>query len=136
MRILKCVLITLLSALVVAAEAPPDGSWWIGHFVRDLLPFWSTPSALGDPVGVFPSTRCNDGSLIVYSKPCPEVNNPYLLTRSRYLVPLSRQVYGYGVAFHLTGDPKYLEWMKAGVNVLRTTWMDRRHGGMFQEQNL
>jgi mannose/cellobiose epimerase-like protein (N-acyl-D-glucosamine 2-epimerase family) len=132
----KLLLLLLLSALAFGADPPPDGNWWMAHFVRDLLPFWDMPAAIGSPIGVFPSTRCNDGSLIDYGRPCPEVNTAYLLTRSRYLVPLSRQVYGYGVAFHLTGDPKYLGWMKAGVDVMRNTWIDRRNGGMFEEQNL
>src|SRR4051812_46244864 len=136
MRVRKCLLLAVLSAVAFGAEPPPDGDWWMAHFVRDLLPFWDMPAALGSPIGVFPSTRCNNGSAIDYSKPCPEVNNAYLLTRSRYLVPLSRQIYGYGVAFHLTGDPKYLRYMKAGIDVLRTSWIDRDAGGIFEEQNL
>ena len=131
-----CILLLFVLANASAADAPPDGEWWMQHFLRDLLPFWDMPAALGNPIGAFPSTRCNDGSVIDYSKPCAEVDNAYLLTKSRYLVPLSRQIYGYGVAFHLTGDPRYLQYMKAGVDVIRSTWIDREHGGMFQEQDL
>jgi|GEM_PF-1040525 len=124
-----------------AAVAPADASWlaqlptgdrWLAHLTSDLLPFWSMPAALGDPLGAFPSTRCDDGSLIDYSNPCvPIKGNDYLLYPARYLVPLSRQTYGYGVAYHLTGDPKYLAWMKAGIDYIRANAIDRTAGGMF-----
>jgi len=33
-----------------------------------------------------------------------------------YTRMISRQAYVLGVAFHLTGDGRYLEWSKAGVD--------------------
>jgi hypothetical protein len=30
---------------------------WKDHFVNDLLPYWSMPTALGEPVGNFPTYR-------------------------------------------------------------------------------
>ena len=63
------------------------------------------------------------------------MGNGYLLFPARYLVPLSRQTYGYGVAYHLTGDPRYLAWMKAGVDYIRRNATDPA-GGMFTQLDL
>ena len=110
----------------------PAGEQWISHLTGDLLPFWTMPAALGSPIGAFPSVRCDDGSLLDYKNPCPPIaGNSYLLTPSQYLVSVSRQTYGYGVAFHLTGDPKYLGYMKAGIDYIRQNAVDRGGGGMF-----
>jgi hypothetical protein len=54
---------------------------------------------------------------------------------ARYLVPLSRQTFGYGVAYHLTGNPTYLAYMKAGIDYLRQHCIDP-DGGMFESQDL
>jgi uncharacterized protein (TIGR03437 family) len=57
------------------------------------------------------------------------------MTPDQYLVPLSRQVYGYGVAYHLTGNTAYLNYMKAGVSYLRQYYIDPQ-GGMFESRDL
>src|ERR1017187_6813438 len=120
MPIYRIIIILVIGALLpwpAAAQSSflsqlPTGDRWITHLTKDLLPFWTVPAALGDPLGAFPSTRCDDGSLLDFKNPCPPIaGNYYLLTQARYLVPLSRQSYGYGVAYHLTGDPKYLGYM-------------------------
>ena len=101
------------------------------------MPFYSTPDALGNPPGAFPSTRCDDGSALNFQKPCaPIAGNFYLLSPNWYLVPMSRQTYGYGVAFHMTGDVRYLNWMKAGVDVIRNQFTDRTNGGMYLQMDL
>ena len=110
----------------------PTGDRWLQHLTGDLLPFWTVPAAFGNPVGAFPSVRCDDGSLLDYKKPCPPIaGNAYLLTPAQYLVSVSRQTYGYGVAYHLTGDPKYLGYMKAGIDYIRQNAVDRTGGGTF-----
>ncbi|MEM7796055.1 MAG: AGE family epimerase/isomerase [Cyanobacteria bacterium P01_C01_bin.118] len=48
-----------------------------------------------------------------------------------YVVALSRQIYTYGVAFQLTGELKYLDYAKAGVDYLRQNALDRETGGAF-----
>jgi mannose/cellobiose epimerase-like protein (N-acyl-D-glucosamine 2-epimerase family) len=112
------------------ASQIPSGDRWLQHLTTDLLPFWSSPAALGNPIGEFPSTRCDDGSVLDFQLPCAGIaGNSYLLAPDRYLVPLSRQTYGYGVAYHLTGDPKYLAWMRAGVDYIRQHAIDPP-GGM------
>jgi uncharacterized protein (TIGR03437 family) len=114
----------------------PTGERWLAHLNNDLLPFWTMPSALGNPLGSFPSTRCDDGSLLDFANPCPPIaGNAYLLTPAQYLVPLSRQTYGYGVAYHLTGNTAYLDYMNAGIAYLRQYAIDP-DGGMFEYQDL
>ena len=134
----------LLAAYPIVARAAdnsylanlPTGARWLTHLSTDLLPFWTTPSALGNPQGSFPSTRCDDGSLLDFNKPCaPIAGNAYLMTPDQYLVPLSRQTYGYGVAYQLTGNTAYLDYMKAGVAYIRQYCIDPA-GGMFEQQDL
>ena len=115
----------------------PTGDQWVAHLTGDLLPFWTMPAAFGSPLGAFPSIRCDDGTLLDYKNPCPPITgNAYLLTPAQYLVSVSRQTYGYGVAYHLTGDTKYLGYMKAGVDYIRQNAVDRSGGGMFTMLNL
>jgi len=110
----------------------PSGDRWIQHVTSDLAPFWTVPAAFGDPPGAFPSVRCDDGSVLDYKRPCPPIaGNSYLLTPAQYLVSVSRQTYGYGVAYHLTGDPRYLGYMKSGIDYIRRNAVDRTGGGMF-----
>lgn len=112
----------------------PDGDRWLRHLREDLLPFWEMETALGEPVGNFPTYRCNDGSLYNAEKPCPELRNPVpgIVWLDRDFVRAkSRQVFAYGIAFHLTGDTKYLEWAKDGVGWLRQHALDRDHGGAY-----
>lgn len=118
-----------------AAQALPSGfptsDRWQSHLRNDLMPYWTSSAALGSPVGNFPSVRCNNGSLINYSNPCPEVNNGYLLQRRNSIVSMSRQTYGYCMAFHMTGDPTYLRYAKSGVDYLRQNAFDRSRGGTY-----
>ncbi len=133
-------LIVLLVACAAPAPAPaavssddlPDGRRWLRHLTDELLPFWTSEAALGDPIGNFPSTRCDDGSRVDRANPCPEVGrNPWLMMNRNYVVSMSRQTYGYGVAFHLTGDPRYLRYARAGVSYLQRHAFDRQNGGTF-----
>ena len=114
----------------------PTGDRWLSHMTQDLLPFWTMPAALGNSPGEFPSVRCDDGSLLDFKNPCPIIaGNGYLLTPALYLVALSRQTYGYGVAYHLTGDTRYLGYMKAGIDYIRQHAIDPS-GGMFTMKDL
>jgi mannose/cellobiose epimerase-like protein (N-acyl-D-glucosamine 2-epimerase family) len=118
-------------------DALPTPEQWLTHVQADLMPFWTQPSALGQPVGNFPSVRCNDGSPLKRDRPCPEMNgNPWLLQNRQYTVSLSRQIYTYGVAFQLTGDLRYLDYAKAGVDYLRQNAIDRAHGAAYAYQDL
>jgi hypothetical protein len=108
----------------------PSPERWLRHLHDELLPFWTHPDALGQPAGNFPSVRCDAGSALNRGDPCPEIrNNAWLMPDRQYTVALSRQTYGYGVAFHMTGDPAHLDRMRAGVQFLRSSAMDRESGG-------
>lgn len=136
-RVPRALLALAFLSLSAPAQTLPTGDRWISHLQNELLTFWDQPTALGSPQGNFPSTRCDNGSTLDFKNPCPEIKgNYYLLTPIRYLVSESRQAYGYGVAFHLTGDPKYLAYMKAGIDYIRANAIDRDGGGMYTQQDL
>ena len=79
----------------------------------------------------FPPCAVTIGKLFDNTSPCPEVaRNPWLSPREQSLVSLSWQVYAYGVAFHMTGDPAYLGYMKTGVDYIRAHAIDPA-GGIF-----
>ncbi len=82
------------------------------------MPYWDMPAALGEPVGNFPSWRGLDGE-------------PLTSDTRRGLVTLARGVYGYSVAFMLTGDSRYLAYAKAGIDWINAHARDRVHGGWF-----
>ena len=112
-----------------APVALPEGKVWVDHLSRDLAPFWLRPEALGSPTGAFPTFRCDDGSLVDPELPCGEmlVAGPWVSSRLgvEYTRMRSRQTFFYGVAFHLTGDERYLSLAKAGVDHLRAHALDR-----------
>ena len=132
----------------------PDGERWIQHLEEELLPFWTMKTAFGESVGSFdygrfPTYRNNDGTLlppvsedgsIDPTKLSPEFKALYkdeelaaaLFHPNReYIRSQSRQVFAYGIAYHMTGKTQYLNYTKAGVEFLRKEAIDRIHGGAF-----
>ena len=101
--------IVLALATLVAAPASaqqsdlPLAADWVQQLRRDILPFWETPAALGDPVGNFPTFRCNDGWLTDPRAPCAEfLAAPDWIRGAvgrQYTRMISRQIYLYGVPF-------------------------------------
>lgn len=113
----------------------PSGENWLRHLRDDLLPFWTTDVALGTPVGKFPTYRHNDGSAVDLDHPGPEfvtgrVAEGIVWLGRDHVRAQSRQIYAYGVAYHLTGDPQYLDYAQAGVDYLLTHAFDP-DGGVF-----
>src|SRR5262245_53031152 len=107
-----------------AADDIPDvlrGDTWLRHHREDLMPYWDMPEALGVPVGNFPSFRDRAGHL-----------DPALNT-NRGLSTLARQVYGYSLAFMLTGEERYLTYAKAGLDWINTKAKDPVYGGYYGE---
>src|SRR6266705_7129814 len=139
-RAIKILLLLFPAVLAAPAwsQTPlPPGARWLDHLNNELLPFWTTATAFGNPFGAFPSTRCDDTALYDERKPCPEIRrNPSISPQQRHVVALSRQVYGYGVAFHLTGKRAYLDAMRAGIDFIRQNAMDRVNGGIATTQNM
>jgi mannose/cellobiose epimerase-like protein (N-acyl-D-glucosamine 2-epimerase family) len=115
------------------ASLLPTGQEWVAHVAADLLPYWTTTVALGNPVGNFPTFRGNDGSIIDPKNPPQEVNvidrgETWLLNRMgrQYTRVMSRQVYAFCVAYHMTGDEKFLEYARNGIDYLYTRMIDKQ----------
>ena len=108
--------------LVDEPEVPETltGDRWLRHQREDLMPYWEMAPALGTPVGNFPAFRGLDGE---YPAPTGET--------TRGLSTLSRQVYGYSVAFMLTGEERYLGYAKAGIDWIEAHAKDPVHGGYY-----
>ncbi len=111
------------AASVSGAEVPEilAGDTWLRHHRDDLMPYWDMPSALGTPVGNFPSFRGRDGELLP-----PTGSNAI-----RGLSTLARQVYGYSLAFTLTGEERYLTYASAGIDWINAKAKDPVYGGYF-----
>lgn len=76
------------------------------------------------------SFSSQDGSAIDFQNPnasCPEIATRYDKlspdVHRNYIRMQSRQTYAYGVAFHLTGNQKYLSLAKAGCKYI-SKWID------------
>jgi mannose/cellobiose epimerase-like protein (N-acyl-D-glucosamine 2-epimerase family) len=111
------------------AAALPSLARWYQHVSDELMPFWDRAEALGTPVGNFPTFRCNDGSIYRAQAPCPDLAQPpgWIADElgREYTRMKSRQTFAYGVAFHITGQERYLEYARAGVAWLRAHAYER-----------
>ena len=125
-------------------ENLPPQQRWIDHLKEDLLPFWTFEDALGVPAGNFPTYRNNDGTTACKENPSsefkkcledPDLRGLVKLNR-QYCRAQSRQSYAYGIAFHMTGDEKYLKLCKAGVDYMRETFIDKSGKGVFTYKKL
>ncbi|HYI11811.1 MAG TPA: AGE family epimerase/isomerase [Thermoanaerobaculia bacterium] len=135
--VLLAAALLLASCATHRATAPaglPEGKVWIEHLQRDLVPFWTMPDALGDPVGNFATFRCHDGRRFDRAAPCPELLQAGAWISENldreYVRMQSRQIYFYAAAYHLTGDLKMLELADAGARWLREHAVDRVNGGV------
>ena len=117
-RILQLALLTLALVPGHAGERP-NGDAWLRHVRQDLLPFWSSPDALGTPPGNFPTFRCNDGRVPDPKALCPEIEKPPAWIRPEigrtYVRMQGRQTYAYAAAFHMTGERRWLDAARAGA---------------------
>ncbi|NWJ41276.1 MAG: hypothetical protein HXX12_09925 [Geothrix sp.] len=118
-----------------AAQIPADlprGERWLRHFSEDLLPFWNVPDAWGSPRGDFPTFRANDGKAVDWAKPPAELAEAPGWIKEQfgreYVRMKSRQTYFYGVAYHLTGDPKMLALARDGAAFIRRRALDPKTG--------
>jgi mannose/cellobiose epimerase-like protein (N-acyl-D-glucosamine 2-epimerase family) len=130
-------LIWLCLALgVLAREAPyepalPDGQEVLKHFNLSIVPFFMQSTALGEPYGNFPTFRCNNGLPFNAKSPCAElVSREWLVSKlgRQYTRMISRQVFTYGVIFHLTGNEEALKHARAGARYIQKYLMDDDQG--------
>jgi hypothetical protein len=131
-RSLSLALALALPGIASAAPVLGDASTWVRHAKNDLLPWWTQSGALGNPVGRFPTFRCHDGSAYAAGAPCAELKNAPEWIRSElgrdYVRMQARQVFAYGMGFHLTGDPRLLKLAEAGVRDIRSRALDHETG--------
>ena len=97
---------------------------WTYHVDSLLMPFWMSNNALGNPPGNYPAYRYSDGSAIDPTNLdstllVPDYQQFYMENtdslRRDFIRVKSRQIYGYCIAFQLTGNEKYLEYAKLGL---------------------
>lgn len=117
---------------------------WKDHMVKDLMKFWDKPAAtelLGD---LFPTYRTNKGELLPkdpeewpeeIKKALADPNTAGLIMPDYNFVRAhSRQTYAYGIAFHMTGEPRYLELCRKGAMALCKA-MDGNYGMYVNQQH-
>lgn len=115
---------------------------WMDHLTNDLLKFWDREDAYTFKGGLFPTYRSNKGELIP-EKDYPEEIKAALADddtkglidlQNNYIRAHSRQTYAYGIAFHMTGQTKYLELCRKGALALMDA-LDGNHG-MYVKRNV
>lgn len=159
--------ITCAAALLIGCGPKPHdighenalaipSSQWRDHVEKELLPYWTMPSATkGDASTPFPTYRCKDGK--AYGEPgcslesgeykslsdidarvraSQKTDGPYewilgprneLLKRT-FVRMHARQTYVYVVAYNMTGKPEYLELAHRGVTWLLQHAVDSANG--------
>lgn len=119
-----------------------DKQTWKDHLEKDLMKFWDRPEAYTLDGGLFPTYRTNTGERLSANKSewteefkaaASDPNTAGLVEPEFSFVRAhSRQTYAYGIAFHMTGETRYLELCRKGVLAL----VDALDGnyGMFVKQ--
>lgn len=110
---------------------------WKNHLVKDLMKFWDTEEATALCGGLFNTYRTNDGKdLPENMEEWPEefrqaLQDPVtkgLVEPDRNFVRAhSRLTFAFGIAFHMTGKPHYLEVCRKGALALAEA-MDGNYG--------
>lgn len=123
-----------LKALIQNAVEPRV---WKDHLTRDLMKFWDCPAATDLTSGLFPTYRTNTGAPLPKDQAdWPEefrkaltdpVTVGLIQPEYNFVRAHSRQTYAYGIAFHMTGEPRYLELCRKGALALINA-MDGNYG--------
>lgn len=108
---------------------------WIDHLKNDLMKFWDKHAAYELQDGLFPTYRSNSGERIdpnnlpdEFKAALADDDTAGLVeTDYNFIRAHSRQTYAYGIAFHMTGVPKYLELCRKGTLALVEA-MDGNYG--------
>lgn len=134
------------------------GNRWLDHLEHDLMKFWSKPEVREMRHGLYRSFLTDDG------KPLPGLSDadqwPPELRRAIVKTPdggysaeagsllegpdknadknfvraHSRQVFAYGIAYHMTGNPEYFQMCRQGARAMLKLIGD--DGSMFTRQHL
>lgn len=110
---------------------------WVKHLEEDLMKFWNREEAYDLEGGLFPTYRANNGERISRNpEEWPEELKAALKDETtkglveadfNFVRAHSRQTYAYGIAFHMTGKPEYLELCRKGALTLVAA-MDGNYG--------
>lgn len=110
---------------------------WKDHVVKDLMKYWDRPDAYTLHGGLFPTYRTNSGeSLPKNPEDWPKefqkaltdpVTAGLIEPEYNFVRTHSRLTYAYGIAFHMTGNPHYLEICRKGALALSNA-MDGNYG--------
>lgn len=130
-----------INDLVKKHTQPKD---WLNHLHNDLLKFWDCSDAITMEYSLFPTFRGNHGQVlnpdgkdlppeIIEAIKDPETKDLIDLERN-YIKMHSRQTYAYGIAYHITGEEKYLQLCKKGAYSMIQNAKDDSHG-LFTNQN-
>ena len=124
-------LLSVASFTVSANVTLPSGEDWINHASEGLAPYWLMPSAQGEPIGNFPTFRCDDGTLLDVTNVCSELDRGWITPHfgKEFTRMKSRQTYVYGVLYHLTGDKQALALAKQGAYYIIDQLEDKQNGG-------
>ena len=98
---------SLFTSEVLRHSVLSDPEIWLRHLRNDILPFGLHPTALGKPIGNFPTERMQDGTPV-----------PGAVRRTRMQ---GRQIFAYLVSYELLGECRFLDLAKAGLS-----WMDEK----------
>ncbi len=117
---------------------------WKDHVVKDLMKFWDTPEATELHGGLFNTYRTNEGKDLPEDREqWPEefkealkdtVTKGLVQPEYNFVRAHSRLTYAFGIAFHMTGKPHYLEICRKGALALAEA-MDGNYG-MHVTQNV
>ena len=101
---------------------------WRRHLEEDLMKFWDRPDAYELDGDLFPTYRTNSGEKLPQNKEdWPEEFKAAIADKDteglvqpeyNFVRAHSRQTYAYGIAFHMTGKPHYLELCRKGAMAL------------------
>lgn len=110
---------------------------WKDHVVKDLMKFWDKPEAVALHGGLFNTYRTNTGNdLPKDQEQWPEefkqaLKDPVTVglvqPEYNFVRTHSRLTYAFGIAFHMTGNPHYLEVCRKGALALAEA-MDGNYG--------
>lgn len=113
----------------------PDA--WKKHLENDLMKYWDRTEAWTLCGDLFPTYRTNSGELLPkdpndwpeefkLASKSPDTSG-LIQTEYNFVRAHSRQTYAYGIAFHMTGEDKYLEMCRRGALALVEA-MDGNYG--------
>ncbi|MCM2316338.1 MAG: hypothetical protein NDJ92_14415 [Thermoanaerobaculia bacterium] len=123
-----------LSLVTPFAQAEVAPCEWLEHVEHDLAGFWMRDDLAGSPAGSFPTFICADGTPLDTAAPCPSFEKAPDWIRNefgrQYIRMVSRQVYTYGVIYHLTGNETALERARAGTRFIMQRAWDPKSGSV------